>query len=770
MNVYYPNDRLDSALPRGIALGFFDGVHRGHQDLIRTLVFNCEKNKLQPAIFTFPEHPLVTISPEGQFSGYLSTLDQRLQRIADTGVEEVILEDFSPEFAALPPLAFLDTVLAGRLNARLIVVGQDYRFGHDGEGDLKLLSDWCAQKGIELIAVPDVQLHGTKISSSRIRRLITQGDAQMAASCLGIPFQMTGKVVEGKKLGRKLGFPTANIAIARELAIPAFGVYATRTRVGDRTYESITNIGIRPTIQDASPQPNIESFLFDADLCLYGQEITVEFLHRLRPEEAYESLLELVAQVQLDLEEARAFHRNSEQSYELARIRNIPVRVLKTTRFAQATAVITFTCRINRRDASLFSLLTRLLSASCRRFPSRSGLSAALDSLYGSNIETDVSKDGDLLNLHFAVNGLMHWTDQSSPFAEALDVLFDLLLEPDFDEQGLFQASYFEAERQGLSMELLARENDKAKYALDQCMKQLCGDQAFGLRSSGDLETVASIQREDLTVAYHRLLDELECQVSIAGDLSDQLLEHVMEQTRRIRPQDAVQTRSADINDLPEVKQTAEAEGIRKTFAPDQSLRPAAFSPATAKLEQPLDVREQKNVEQARICLAFSGLQPYFSHRSIIDTLMNSMLGGDVHSLLFDVVREQMGLAYSVYSVNSRYLSTILVIAGVSPDRVDQARQAITDQVRNLAEGRFPDQLFERAKTLVESHMRSIPDDLESLLAHMMNGVTLGRSISIQDSLSLLLHATRDQVIAHAKNLTLETCFILTAKEVATDD
>lgn len=767
MNVYYPHDPRDPSIPRGIALGFFDGVHRGHQDLIRTLAFACERSQLRPAVFTFPEHPLVTISPEGQFAGYLSTLSQRLQRIADNGAEEVFLEDFTPEFAALPPLDFLETILAGQLNARLIVVGQDYHFGRDGEGDLQLLSGWATAKGIELIAVPDVQIYGEKISSSRVRRLIAQGDTQMAASCLGIPFQMTGTVIEGKKLGRKLGFPTANIEIAPELAIPAFGVYATRTRVGSRTYESITNIGIRPTIQDASPKPNIESFLFDTEMCLYGEQITVEFLYRMRPEETYDNLLDLVAQVQRDLEAARAFHRSNEQGYELARVGDIPVRVLKTTRFAQATAIVTFTTRINRLDASLFSLLTRLMSASCRKYPSRSGLSAALDSLYGASVETEVSKDGDLLNLHFAVNGLMHWTDHTSPFAASLDLLFELLLEPDLDEQGHFHSQNFEAESQGLQMELLARENDKAKYALDQCMKLLCGDQVFGLRASGDLESLADIRREDLIHAYHRLLAELECQVAIAGDLSGELIDAVLKQTARLRSRGRREV-APETADQPFAEPATDPAGLkspRTFYQSDNLLRPSAFSPAPAA-----EVREEKNVEQARICLAFSGLQPYFSHHSIVDTLMNSMLGGDVHSLLFDVVREQLGLAYSVYSVNSRYLSTLLVIAGVSPDRVDEAHQAITGQIRNLAEGRFAPQLFDRAKTLVESHIRSIPDDLDTLLSHLMNGVTLGRSISVQDSLSLLAGVTMDQVVNQARSLALETSYILTARGGAVDD
>ena len=753
MNIFYPNDTLDSSLARGVALGFFDGVHRGHQDLIRTMVYQCQVKGLRPTVYTFPEHPLVTLSPEGQFAGYLSTLDQRLQRIADTGVAEVCLQPFSPEFAAMPAVEFLDDILGARLNAHLVVVGKDYRFGQGGEGDIHLLRSWGEQHQCEIIVVPEVRLHGDKVSSSRIRRLIAEGDTRLAESCLGFPFAMTGTVIEGKKLGRKLGFPTVNIAIDSDLAIPAYGVYATRTRVGNRTYESITNIGIRPTIQDESPKPNIESFLFDTSLDLYGQAITVEFLYRLRPEAVFESLLDLVAQVKEDLAQARAYHRSCEQGYEFANVRGIPVRIIRTTRFAQATAIITYRTRIDRRTASLLSLLSRILSASCQDYPSRSSLTAALDSLYGASIETEVSKDGDLFSLHIAVNGLMNWTDRSSPFAAALGVFFSLLIRPDLDADGLFQAVSFEAERSGLVMELLARENDKAKYAHDQCMKLLCGDQPFGLLAAGDLETLQGLTREDLTAAFHQL-KQLDCQVAIAGDLPDSLLESLLEHVAQLRP---ASPDGPGATSRPARTVSSQAASF---YTPTQSLLPAAFRPML-----PAEKVESKKVEQARICLAFSGLQPYFSHHSIVDTLMNSMLGGDVHSLLFEVVREQLGLAYSVYSVNSRYLSTLLVIAGVAPDRVHEARQAMFAQIENLASGRFSDQLLERSKTLVESHIRSIPDDLDNLLSHLMNGVNLGRTISVQDSLSLLDRVDRQAVIERASQLKLSASFTLTAKE-----
>lgn len=735
MNVYYPFDASSNQVPRGVALGFFDGVHRGHQDLIKTLVYRSEQLGLTPAVFTFPNHPLETISPEGQFAGYLTTLEQRLKRLADAGVAETFLEPFTPDFAAMQPEAFLNQIIADKLNTRLIVVGKDYRFGHEGEGDLEYLKNWAQARQIEIIAVADVSLYGEKISSSRIRRLVASGDADLATSCLGQPFQLTGRVIEGKKLGRKLGFPTANINIAPDLVMPAFGVYATRTRFHDRIYESITNIGIRPTLQDDVPKPNVESFLLDATIDLYGQEITVEFLHRLRPEKSFDSLLELAEQVKLDLEETKIYHRTAEQGYELARIHDIPVRIIKTSRFAQATGVLTFRMRISRSDATRFSLLSRLLTASCRRYPSRSSLSAALDNFYGASLESEVSKDGDILSLHFAVNALMHWTQQTSPFAQALDLLFDLIQNPDLDAEGHFHEALFAAEREGLRMELLARENDKAKYALDHCMQQLCGDSNYGLRAAGDLITLETIQREDLILAYRQMIETLDFQVALAGDLSNDLLAWVLDRVEHF-------PRQKNIN--------------------RPKLRPGAFNGA---LVEPSTVRESRQIEQARICLAFTGLQPYFSHHSIVDTVLNSMLGGDVHSLLFEIVREQMGLAYSVYSVNNRYLSTMLVIAGIAPDRVDEALSAILDQLELLKTGQFSPSLFERAKTLVDSHIRSIPDDLDSMLSHLLNGVTLGRTIAVSDSLSLLYHVTPEQIITRANQLQLKASFVLTAKE-----
>lgn len=720
-----------------MALGFFDGVHRGHQDLVRTLVYACQVRNLVPAVFTFPQHPSATLDPESRFAGYLTTLDQRLALLDAAGVAEAHLQPFTAEFAALPPLEFLDTVVRERLQAKLVVVGSDYRFGLRGHGNLHGLQHWASQHGIEVIAVPDVILYGRKVSSSRIRSLIAQGDAGLAGNCLGRPYEITGTVVRGRGLGRKFDFPTANIAIPADVVLPAFGVYATRTRVNGRTYESITNVGVRPTVNDILPKPNVESYLYDAQLNLYGQTIKVEFLQRIRPEDKFESLLQMVAQIKQDLDAVREWHRSSEQGYEAARIHGIPVRVLRTRRFAQASLFLVFQVPLTRRNASRYTLLLRLLAASCRRYPTRAGLAAALDSLYGASIDSDVDKQGDILSVYLTADGLMHWTDGSSPFQAAVSLLFSALREPNTDADGLLDAQQFEAERLAMIMELQARENDKSKYAYDRCIQLLCGDQPAGLWAGGDAETLGALTREDLQTAYQELLQDASLAVYVGGDLTADLLEQLFQEVSRL------------------------PAGNRPALPP----RPGAFLPAS-----PADQIEEKDVEQARICLAYKGLPPYFSHQTVVSTVLNSMLGGDVHSLLFDVVREQLGLAYSVYSLNAHYMGSLLLIAGVAPDQVEAARQAMVRQVEALAAGDFSDRLLERARSMVESTIRSVSDDLDSMLAHQLASAVHSRQLAMSDSLSLLQDVSRQRIQDLARQLSHQTCYVLTRADQAAAD
>ena len=729
-------DRTESYLPdvqRGVALGFFDGMHRGHLDLLRTLVHTCSSLGLTPAVHTFPEYPGTVLRPRQPFPGYLATLSERLDLMAACGVAEVHLQEFDAGFAMCDPRIFLDEIIAGRLAARLVVVGPDYRFGCDGQGNVDFLQEWAAGLGIEVRVVPQVDMADGKISSSRIRTLIQSGDLVLAASLLGRPYRMSGKVVAGRGLGHQMGFPTANQAVPDGKACPAYGVYATRARVDCRTYEAVTSIGLRPTVNDTDTVPVIETYLYDAgDLPLYGKVISVDFLEKIRPEIKFESILQLGTQIRTDLEDVRIWHRDHEQCHERDIIRGIPVYTLITGRFAQAALHLVFYTRADTHRSACNALLMSVLTASCRRYPTRISLACALDNLYGSSLESHVEKNGDLQALYLSAEALMRWTDGTSPFQSTADLLFDLLFDPLLAEDGLFDQETVEAERRNLLMELASRENDRSKYAYDRCLALFCGDQLAGIPASGTEESIRSITREDLQAAWHDLLENTSLSVYLGGRIDEPTIDLCRKNLARFS----------------DVRRPALYPG----------LQPAPFVPAPAS-----SVTETKDVEQARIVIALKGLPPYFCHRSVVASVLNSMLGGDVHSLLFVVVREKMGLAYQVYSMCQRYLSALIIIAGVANRSVGDALAAIRDQVAVIAEGRFDDQLLERTRSLLEASILSQGDDLSTLMAVQISGRLTGRQLSGADSIAMITAVTGSQLMDLARSLEWMTTYILTA-------
>lgn len=730
MQIFDNPDMLPARQDRGVGLGFFDGVHRGHLELIRTLIFECRNQGLSSAVFTFPYHPETILRPDAPFDRYLCDLDARLDLLAESGLDETHLQPFDQSFANIEPLDFLEKILATRLQARLIVVGQDYRFGRRGAGDVSLMQSWAAQKGIAVKVVDEVKLYGERVSSSRLRGLISSGDLVTAQSLLGRPYSLRGRVVAGRQLGRRLGFPTANFPVDNDLACPAFGVYATRTHIGDRVYNSITNIGLRPTVDQDGEQPIVETFLYDTDLTLYEQTIQVDFLQMIRPERQFESVAQLSLQVGDDLQTVRDWHDRSEQCHEKARVNDIPLYLLATNRFAQATLHVLFHVPLEKRRASCMALLMRTLTASCRRYPSRTSLAAALDSLYGSSIEANLEKQGDMQAIALSADGLMRWTDGSSPFGETCALLFDLLLEPLLDDNGLFDRAIVESERQNLILELAARENDRAKYAYDKCQALFCKDQAQGLSPIGDRQSLSDITLDELKTAYGELLSQTSISAYLGGDVGNDCLDICLQGLQR----------------LPKTS--------RPVIRP--AIRPSPFTPAA-----PAGVLEHKAVEQARLALAYTGLPPYFSHHSIVATVLNSMLGGDVHSLLFDVVREKLGLAYSVFSMNQRSLSALFILAGVAADQIDAALEAIRRQVAALAAGEFDAALFDRSRQMLETSILSANDDLSTLMAQQIAGRLYGRNMTREESISLLGSVTPGDIKSLAGQLSLVTCYVL---------
>jgi riboflavin kinase/FMN adenylyltransferase len=280
--------------PRHVAVGEFDGVHLGHREVMRGA----------DTVLTFEPHPRAVVAPE-RAPKLITQLETKIDLVAGLGVRELVVIPFDGAFASQSPQAFIDDVLVRRLGATRVSVGENFRFGHRARGDVALLR---AQDAFEARVVELVQRDGVAISSSRIRELIEAGEVEHAAAYLGSPFQLRGAVVHGDKRGRTLGFPTANLVPDPALVYPGHGVYACRAAVeldGEwRWWPAATNVGVRPTFVTGRGLL-VEAFLLGFDGDLYGHELRLAFLSRLRGELRFESVDELVEQMARDVEETR---------------------------------------------------------------------------------------------------------------------------------------------------------------------------------------------------------------------------------------------------------------------------------------------------------------------------------------------------------------------------------------------------------------------------------------------------------------------------------
>lgn len=307
MKVFQGVRQLPSPLARSVVtIGNFDGVHRGHQELIARLLKASRHFMADPVVFTFNPHPARILTPEKPVRRLFDFMDQR-ERLGVLGVKVMIEEPFTKDFAHLEARTFFEDFLFQPLNPQCLVVGHDFAFGAGRGGDLVFLQKLCAEKKVHLEIVSAVQVDGAPVSSSRIREALGRGAVDEASHLLGRPYYMKGEVLLGEQRGRRLGTPTANLRPLMEFT-PKIGVYITRTQVGSQHFFSITNIGTNPTFHSEPGAPlKVETHLFDFAGDLYGREIRVELLKFLREEKRFNGIEELKAQIHQDLQETRRF-------------------------------------------------------------------------------------------------------------------------------------------------------------------------------------------------------------------------------------------------------------------------------------------------------------------------------------------------------------------------------------------------------------------------------------------------------------------------------
>lgn len=288
-----------------ITVGTFDGVHRGHQDVVARLVRLAQERVLTSIVVTFDPHPLEVVNPAAA-PPLLTTRAEKLDALSRTGVDVVVVLPFTPELAAMSADRFVDEILLARCRLRALLVGHDHGFGRDRMGDAAVLQALGALRGFSVDLVAPVQgSEGHPVSSTAIRRAVAGGDLVRAADGLGRSYGVWSTVVHGEKRGRSLGFPTVNLAsVSTRKLLPPDGVYAVRVRLPDGEYGGMLNLGGRPTWDEA--ERRLEAHLFDASGDWYGQPVEVRFLKRLREVRRFDDAESLRAQLRADEDLARA--------------------------------------------------------------------------------------------------------------------------------------------------------------------------------------------------------------------------------------------------------------------------------------------------------------------------------------------------------------------------------------------------------------------------------------------------------------------------------
>lgn len=286
---------------RVVAIGVFDGVHWGHRAIFERLREVAQERNLTSAALTFKKHPAELLAPD-KAPLYINTLDQRIELIKSLNVDEVIVAEFSQELATLPRDEFIKRILVDTLQARHVVVGANFRFAKDREGDIRYLKEELPRLGIGFSVVSAVVISGGPVSSTRIRKLIGRGEVAEAATLLGRHFALRGTVVAGEQIGRSIGFPTANISVEDRQLVPARGVYAVESTINGKMHVGVCNIGNRPTFGGISQTIEVHFIGFDDDI--YGETLDIEFCRRIRDEMAFDSPEKLVEQIKKDVEMA----------------------------------------------------------------------------------------------------------------------------------------------------------------------------------------------------------------------------------------------------------------------------------------------------------------------------------------------------------------------------------------------------------------------------------------------------------------------------------
>jgi riboflavin kinase/FMN adenylyltransferase len=307
MKLFTSLDQIQNMEGTVVALGNFDGVHKGHQELIRRTVNTAISANLKSAVFTFNNHPKNVLTGKNVVKNILY-FDDKIKILYDLGVEYIVSIDFNCEIQTMEAVDFINRVLINTINMKEAYCGFNYRFGYRGQGSPKILMDEGLEKGFGIHVLEPYMVRGEIVSSTLIREHISNGNVDKCLALMGRYYSTRGTVIHGNKMGRNIGFPTSNITIDEEMVTPANGVYITLCNYNGIKYPSVTNVGVKPTVKQTDQVKNMETHIFDFNKDIYDRQIKVEFLERIREEIKFDSFEALSKQIHRDCLTAAAYH------------------------------------------------------------------------------------------------------------------------------------------------------------------------------------------------------------------------------------------------------------------------------------------------------------------------------------------------------------------------------------------------------------------------------------------------------------------------------
>lgn len=295
----YPHGLNKEELPDSVAaIGFFDGIHKGHQEVINHCLSYAKKHNKKSSIITFHPHPSVVLNSPNKTVEYITPQTDKEKLLKEMGIDQVYVIKFNEELSKVKPQEFIDHFIVG-LNISHLIAGFDFSFGHKGQGNMSNIEEYTKNR-FTYEAVKKVEIDHCKVSSTKIRELLADGLVEEAGHLLGRPFIYEGQVIDGDKRGRLIGFPTANLKSKEKYLLPKKGVYAVKVHLNNDIYYGMANLGFVPTFKEKGDDPKIEVFIFDFDEDIYGENIKIEWLKFIRDEQKFSGIEEITAQLKAD--------------------------------------------------------------------------------------------------------------------------------------------------------------------------------------------------------------------------------------------------------------------------------------------------------------------------------------------------------------------------------------------------------------------------------------------------------------------------------------